>query len=185
MTASISRQLTAGAVAVAIGLVAPQVASAQGNTIPPGNSAISQYLESIPTAKGSQPSTGIHWKHGSHSSGTRPGGGGAGGAGGGAGGSNGGGGVPSSTDRALAAKGPAGAADAAFASSTAPTSATGGKGQKQTPSGGSVSPAASVLKSLTGSSNGGGLGPLLPIILAAALLAGTTLALKRRHRSDS
>jgi hypothetical protein len=41
-----------------------------------------------------------------------------------------------------------------------------------------------VFKALTGSTSGGGLGPLLPIALLGSLLAGGVLALVRRRRTD-
>ncbi|HET6866131.1 MAG TPA: hypothetical protein VFH80_09415, partial [Solirubrobacteraceae bacterium] len=50
--------------------------------------------------------------------------------------------------------------------------------------GGGSSPATSVLKSLTGSTSGGGLGPLLPSLLIASVLGAGVLALLRRRRTS-
>jgi hypothetical protein len=46
------------------------------------------------------------------------------------------------------------------------------------------SPATAVIKALTGSGSSGGLGPLLPIILAAAALAVCAVAISRRRRTS-
>jgi hypothetical protein len=41
-----------------------------------------------------------------------------------------------------------------------------------------------VVKALTGSASGGGLGPLLPILLIGSLLAAAVLAMVRRRRTS-
>jgi hypothetical protein len=41
-----------------------------------------------------------------------------------------------------------------------------------------------VFKAFTGSSGGGGLGPLLPIVLIGSVLAAAVLALVRHRRTD-
>jgi hypothetical protein len=41
-----------------------------------------------------------------------------------------------------------------------------------------------VFKALSGSTSGGGLGPLLPIVLIGSLLAAAVLALMRRRRTS-
>ena len=46
------------------------------------------------------------------------------------------------------------------------------------------SPTASVVKTLTGSASGGGLGPVLPLLLIASLLAAAVLALRRGRRTS-
>lgn len=195
------------AIVAVLAMTAPQAASAQGNTgVPQGNSALSQYLEAIPTASGSQPTDRIHSHHshaagssrgGSHSGGgaggiTGTGGSGTGGTG--AGGASAGSGttgnaaslgaVSTSTTHALSSQGSTGAADAAFARATAPSKASAHTGAGPTvnaPSSANVpSPTAAVLKSLTGAS-GGGLGSLLPAILIVAALATGVLALARRR----
>ena len=102
--------------------------------------------------------------------------------------SPGGGAISSSTAHALAQHGPTGAAAASLAQATAPprspspahrneagASASNGEGS---------SPASSVLKSLTGATGGGGLGPLLPSLLIASVLGAAVLALLRRRRTS-
>ena len=101
------------AIALAVALAAPSVAQARVHKIaPPGNSGVGQYLETVPTADGGQPTNTVH-----------PGGvgvaGGRGGTGGGPG-STGGGAIAASTQRALAKHGPTGDATAALAAATAP-----------------------------------------------------------------
>lgn len=180
------------AFALAILLAAPVSAQASVHTIaPPGNSGVGQYLETLPTAGGNQPTNTVHPNAGGVGGGA--GGGQSGGpptTGGalGAGGSDGSGvTIAPATRRALAAQGPTGAAAAALAQATAPRTAhpspAVGRDGAASPSDGS-SPAASVFKALTGSTSGGGLGPLLPIALIGSLLAGGVLALVRRRRTD-
>ncbi len=168
-------------------LAVPAAAQPHRHLAPPGNSAISQYLETIPTASGGQPSSSVS-ASGGH------------GSGGGAGGSV----LPASTSHALAAQGPIGAADASMIQATAPSggatgqsSGSGGSRSRpstdqtsssQTPAAPAASPPApgavnSVLKSLTGSSGSGGLGVLLPILLAVVFVAGGGLAFWRRRRA--
>ena len=157
--------------------------------VPPGNSGVSQYLETVPTAGGNQPTNTVH---------PRAGGVGAGGSGGpGSTGGNGGSGavvnIAPSTQRALAGKGPDGVAAAALAQATAPRggssnmSARGGAAASSaqvasTDAG--ASPTASVFKALTGSTGGGGVGPLLPIVLIGSVLAAAGLGLTRRRRPN-
>jgi hypothetical protein len=150
-------------------------ASARKRTIaPPGNSGISQYLESIPTASGSRPTNTLHG-----SVGVPPGSGG------------GGGGVSSATAKSLAAQGADGLAATSLARATAPsvrprrgaaigTGAASGSMVAAT-LGAGRSPASSVFKALTGSSAGGGLGPILPAVLIASLVGAAGLALLRRR----
>lgn len=170
-------------------LVVPAAARAHhggapgGSLAPPGNSAISQYLEVVPTAAGGKPSSNV--RH-SRSSGA------------GTSGAGGSGAIPASTRRALVSQGPLGSADAAVAEGTAPS---GGSGRTSGPSGsraggsttgGSAEPAAgpaapspvnSVLRAMTGSSSSGGLGVLLPLLLGVVFLIGGALALWRRRRA--
>jgi hypothetical protein len=193
------------AIVAVLAMTAPQAASAQGNTgVPQGNSALSQYLEAIPTASGSQPTDRIHSHHshsagssrgGSHSGGGAGGTTGTGGGGTGAGGASAGSGttgnaasigaVSTSTTHSLSSQGSTGAADAAFARATAPSKASAHTGAGPTVNASSSanvpSPTAAVLKSLTGASGGGGLGSLLPAILIVAALATGVLALARRR----
>src|ERR1700758_2135226 len=113
--------------ALAILLATPAWAQARVHTIvPPGNSGVSQYLETVPTAGGGQPTNSVHPVAGPvGGSGGSSGAGGSGGSaasGGTAGNAGAGGGTPiaASTQRALAAQGPTGAAAAALAVATAP-----------------------------------------------------------------
>jgi hypothetical protein len=93
--------------------------------------------------------------------------------------------ISRSTTRALDHRGATGAAAAALAQATAPTPAQSANNATSAVStGGASSPAASVLKSLTGSSSGGGLGPLLPSLLVASVLGAAVLALVRRRRTS-
>src|SRR5690348_16610731 len=161
------------AIALAVALAAPSLAQARVHKIaPPGNSGVGQYVETVPTADGGQPTSTVH-----------PGGvGGSGGRGGTGGGASStpSGAIASSTQRALAKQGAIGDATAALATATAPRrprpAARSNRAQAQ-PSGSASaagegsSPSTSVLKALTGSTSGGGLGPLLPIALIGSVLA--------------
>jgi hypothetical protein len=145
-------------------------ASSPTSIAPPGNSGVSQYREDVPTAKGNRPSSAF-----------TPGGGGSNGSG------TSGASVSSSTLRALDKQGSAGRKAAALAQATAPgTGSPAGPKTVKTNIGSTdsgASPVTSVVKALTGSSNGGGLGALLPIILIACLVAFTALAVLRRRRA--
>lgn len=172
------------AIALALALAVPSLAQARAHKIaPPGNSGVGQYVETVPTADGGQPTNTVH-----------PGGvggsAGRGGTGGGAG-STGGGAIANSTQRALAKQGAAGQATAALAEATAPRSTrpAAHSGDARPKSSGSPisagegsAPSASVFKALTGSTSGGGLGPLLPIVLIGSVLAAAVLSLVRRRR---
>ena len=179
-------------------LAVPGSAVAKGGTTtiaPPGNSGVSQYVETVPTAHGGQPTSSVHNRGGGSSH--------SGGPGGGAGGGSGSGSTISpSTQRALASQGATGAAAAAFIQATAPTGplaatggrqgdasgatgATGGAGRSRpaVSEGEGASPANAVFHALTGSTASGGLGSLLPIILIASLVVLSALALLRRRRT--
>jgi hypothetical protein len=193
------------AIALVVLLAVPASAEASGRTLaPPGNSGVGQYVEVVPTVGGGRPSNTVHPVSGTAGhpggpGGTSSGGGTSGGTGGGAGagtspgGTGGGGLITASTQHALAAQGPAGAAAAALAEATAPSrprssgrlSSTGPASPlpPASTSDGS-SPAANVFKALSGSTTGGGLGPLLPIALIGSVLATAVLALVRRRRTD-
>jgi hypothetical protein len=172
------------AIALALALAVPSLAQARVHKIaPPGNSGVGQYVETVPTADGGQPTNTVH-----------PGGvggtAGRGGTGGGAG-STGGGAIAASTQRALAKQGPTGAATVALAKATAPHNAqpaahSGAAAVRPAGAAGlggqGSSPSASVLKALAGSTSGGGLGPLLPIVLIGSVLAAAVLTLVRRRR---
>jgi len=191
----------------ALGLIAilalPASAAAKGHThtiAPPGDSGVQQYVETIPTARGGQPTSSVH-RGGSGSGHSRGGGGGSGASGGGSGGGSA---ISPSTQRALDSQGADGRAAAAVLSATAPTgagsttsgqgaggSATSGGGSTKSGSnaggspGNGASPASAVFHTLTGSTSSGGLGSLLPIILVGSLLAVTALAVLRRRRTTT
>jgi hypothetical protein len=172
-------------VVLALALAAPSLAQARVQKIaPPGNSGVNQYLETVPTADGGQPTSTVH----PVGAGVR----GPGGPGGTSGhsGSSGGGAITSSTQRALAKQGPTGVAAAALAEATAPHSPRSPAHRREAGTNSSFSPAStydgsspqtSVLKTLTGDTSGGGLGPLLPIVLIGSVLAAAVLTLVRRR----
>jgi hypothetical protein len=145
---------------VALVLVAapPTAATAQTpqTNAPPGNSAIDEYLETVPGATGDQ----------------RPGTPAAG---------AGGGGVLPPAERARLEKlGPDGKALADAVDATAPPAAKPGeKILSGSAEGGS--PVSAVLEAVTGSDGGGGMGVLLPVILLASLLGVIALAVLRRR----
>lgn len=159
-------------------LLIPAAAGARVRTVaPPGNSAVNQYVESVPTAGGGRPTGTIHA--------------------GGSAGSGGSGPVAPSTQHALAQQGADGLAASALARATAPAagarpsnraSSTGssgasGAGTHSMPraGGGGSSGVAAVLKTLTGSSSHGGLGLLLPLILIVTAIGSGVFALRRRR----
>jgi len=151
---------------------ASAVAAAPVRTVaPPGNSGVSQYLETIPTAKGSKPSVSVVT-----------------GGGKGPGASGGSSALSPSTQRALDEQGSAGRQAAALANATAPARAshgshasTGSAVSSGASAGTATPPAAAVLKAVTGSAAHGGLGPLLPVLLVLILLGGGALALRARR----
>ena len=177
-------------------LALPAAAAARGRTTtnaPPGNSGVSQYVETIPTAHGGQPTSTVH-RGGAGSGHSGAGGGGTGTSGGSPGGGSS---VSSSTQRGLDSEGSAGRTAAAFILATAPSGTrsstqthASGATNGSTANGSSVapgeesgaSPASSVFHALTGSTSSGGLGSLLPVILIASLLAISTAAVVLRRR---
>lgn len=167
--------------AVILASVSASPATAQaGSTIPPGNSAITQYLEPIPTATGSKPSTKIQRRKNDSGPHSGAGTGGSTGGGPGGGGSGGSGALTASVSRAFATHGTDGTAAANFARSTAPSAA----GTSASTPGATSSPASSVFKALTGSTGGGGLGWLLPALLIVVFVGGGVGAFLR-HRATS
>ena len=165
----------------------PSAAIARGTTLaPPGNSAVNQYLESVPTASGPRPANTIHVGGG-------VGGGGSGGSGGGGGGAGSSSAIPASTQQALSRQGSDGLAAAALVRATAPTNAASPAGHGGTTSastgaaptsgqGSGSSAVATLVNALTGGSSQGGLGPVLPAILVAGAIAAVVLAAVRRRR---
>jgi hypothetical protein len=172
-------------IALVLVLGAPPSAQARVHTIaPPGNSGVGQYLETVPTARGAQPTNSVHPVAGGVGGSGGPPGGGAGGTGGTAN-PPGAGTISPSTRRALARHGSTGAAAAALARATAPTlTPRAENGATSAVSGGGSSPANSVLKTLTGSNSGSGLGPVLPSLLIVSLLGAAVMAVVRRRRTS-
>lgn len=174
-------------VLAATALPAPAAAK-HGHLAPPGNSGIGQYVEVIPTASGSRPTTTLHGQGGARGSGTHSGtlsplpewamGGSAG--------------VSGATAQALSAEGPAGVAATNLARATDPAGATarhpgtrglGGAAAPARSVGGSPPAVGSVLGTLTGSSSSGGVGLLLPVLLIITLVGAGALALTRRRKT--
>jgi hypothetical protein len=142
--------------------------------LPEGNSGVDQYLENVPGAGGDRPSDG----------------GGKGSGGGGSGGSS----LPPGARSALDARGPIGAAVADLAEATAPSrnggdgaagGARSGQGQDDgvalTAESDEGSGLGNVLDTIFGGL-GGGMGIVLPLILAAGLAAAVLVFLARRRR---
>jgi hypothetical protein len=180
-------------------LAFPAAAAAKGHShtiAPPGDSGVQQYVETIPTAHGGQPSNQVHHHGGSGgATGTTGGGGSAGGTGGGSS-------ISPATQQALASQGTAGQAAAALALATAPRNGNGhgngtGTGNGSASGAGvssslsevshatSASPVSAIFKALTGSSSSGGMGAALPIILIACLLGFGGFAIARRRRTTT
>jgi hypothetical protein len=138
---------------ILLALVAPAAAGAQA--VPPGNSGVDQYQESIPGAGGNRPT------------GPSAGPGKASGAGNSSGGAVSGGGsrIAPSTAKQLDKLGPDGKATAAIAGATAP-------GPIKDSSGSSSS----------SSDTGPGMGWALPVILVLTLVAAVSVAVLRWRR---
>jgi hypothetical protein len=180
--------------ALAALLALPAVAMGQGSVFP-DNAALDQYVESVPGPTGKTPSGDA----------SRGGGGGAGTRGGGAGGGAGAT-LPSGTVSALRALGSDGQAVADLAAATAPVKPQGSarqsqgsggqgsggggdKGAGRSGEGADSAEASSGVGAIVGQTVGaggeGGMGLLLPLILAAALLgalAAARAAVVRRRR---
>ena len=134
-------------------LVLPCTASAQATNAPPGNSAIDEYLETVPGATGNQTPA-------------KPGAGGA---------------TLSAAERArLERLGPDGKV---LADAVDRTTSVGPKTDSSTafPAAEGRSPLSEVLDAAAGRDGGGGMGVLLPAILLATLLGVIALLLARRR----
>lgn len=143
--------------------------------IPPGNSSVSEYVENVPTARGGCPDLGLI-------SATRAGM------------------IPRSTQHALLAGGRVGAATEALARATGPAGSVlnvpglpgaisnrraGAGTTGATGSGGGSSPLVAIADGLGGSSGGGGLGALFPIVLIVCVLGIGAAFLIRLRRRES
>lgn len=152
--------------------------------VPPGNSGIDQYTESIPGAGGNHPTSGGHGGGGGNPSAVSP-----------------------SVIRMLNSQGPAGRGAARLATATAPNlrgtgaDSTGGAGRNATAGNGGGSRAASggndasgsagsgsgakaIGAELTGSGADTGMGIWLPIILGSTLAAALALTVLRWRRES-
>jgi hypothetical protein len=165
------RQLLSATVCVwLLGSFAPP-ALAQGTNAPPGNSGVDQYLETVPEAGGNRSATGREGDRG----------------------------LPARTVERLRAAGADGEAVANLVSSTGPTRAEreagrqgksrGGRegGNQSDPSGQHASaPSRSVPRNIAASAVGGsgpgGMGVLLPVLLAASAIGAAALVLLRRRQ---
>lgn len=172
---------------VCLGLPGTAVANSSAGP-PPGNSAVNQYLEVVPTASGGLPTGTLGSRNSSRPKAS---------------------GLSPATRRALAHQGAAGQAVAGLASQAAPTtqrlnhSATtrhvgvahrSGKvgagqgkagqraasnGSNRTLSGGNA-PLSTLAQSITGGSSSGGSAPVLPVVLLIILVGGGAVAVRRR-----
>jgi hypothetical protein len=170
------RQLTLFPLALLLALAVAAPSSARNRSrTPSGNSAISQYLESIPGAGGGSPTNTIQPSNESHSSPS---------AGGGSYSAH-----SSLSARRLAALGADGAAVSSLVGATAPPSrsgigAPGSAGTGRNPGGtlGVGAPPRGAFSPSTSSAGGGGVGVVLPVLMGLSLIGTIALAiLRRRH----
>ena len=162
------------ALLLALAVAAPSSARNRSRT-PSGNSAISQYLESIPGAGGGRPTNTIHPSNKSHSSPS---------AGGGSHSAH-----SSSSASGLAAQGPDGAAVSSLVGATAPQGRSGigapgsaGTGRNPGRTLGLDARARGAFSPSTSSAGGGGVGVVLPVLMGLSLIGTIALAiLRRRH----
>jgi hypothetical protein len=166
-------------------LVLPVGADARRRTLaPPGNSAVSEYLETIPTDAGQAPPTRpkpppppAHNPSSGHSS--TPSQGEQGGA------------LTTGQSRSLDRLGSDGRTLAALVNATSPpvargtaeTSGAAGGSPRGLTDGGASSPFSSVLAAATGRDGGGGLGPVLPMLMLAGVVGVFVRILRRRRES--
>ena len=164
------------AVALAALLLAPGAASAKHcpghSRSPAGNSQSDQYAETVPGACGHDASGG-GFSHGSPGT------------------------TPPATQQQLQSLGPAGRATSTFAQETSPggkalrrAARTPGASGVRVPAGkgdgtslGSV--LAALSRALTGDSSGGGVGILLPLVLAAVTAGGIAIFVRRRRAGQA
>lgn len=138
----------------------PAAAQAQApqTNAPPGNSAIDEYLETVPGASGSKRPQPPAQNGGDGGEGTL---------------------TPAERAR-LERLGPDGKTLANAVDATSPSSKKRAT-DKQEPKSDGRSPAGEVLGAFSGSDGGGGMGVVLPAILIAALLAAVIIVLLRRR----
>lgn len=131
---------------------------------PPGNSGVSQYIEDVPTASGGKPSSSV----------VIPPSGGSGGSGG-VGSSS----IPASVSQKLDRDGRNGRQADALAKAT--SGASGSGHARPAVRAATAPPSRQVLSALDGSTGGGGLGVLLPVILIGSLVVVSAAGLLRRR----
>ena len=141
------------------------MAAAAPERVPPGNSGAVQYTETLPGVKGDQTTRGLHEGEG-----------------------DGKGRALSAADKAqLEALGKEGQDAAQLAAGGSPKAGGGGAGAQGAGGGESSaddSAAGQVLGTATGSSDSGGMGLLLPLLIAAAVLTSIAIVVVRRGSPD-
>jgi hypothetical protein len=147
---------------LALVMLALPVASAAASTgtVPPGVSGANQYTETMPGPGGNEPTRDIGGKGGRTPAKV----------------------LGHANAAQLEALGPEGRAAAQFAAQSAPNSTAGqphGVGGTSNPSGSSG--LSQVLGQLTGSSDSGGMGLLLPLLIAMSIVAAAAYGLGRRR----
>jgi hypothetical protein len=165
------RRLLATLVVLAFAAPAPALAQRSGTNAPPGNSAIDEYVESVPSANGSTPTRGLVGPKPQRLAGA--------------------------AGRTLRAAGKDGRLLEQIVAATAPTAALKAAGKTKVsaalpaipgsdaPGAKGRSPLSSVADAiLTGSGGGSGMGAAFPLLLVA-LAAGTLVLGRRRRRPQS
>jgi hypothetical protein len=150
----------AALVVLAVYLPATAQAQAPQRTAPPGNSAVDEYVETVPGAGGNHRARPPGQSGGQH--------------------------VLSAAERArLERLGPDGKALADAVEASAPAAKPGPKPKPSTlPASTGRSPAGEVIDVVTGSDGGSGMGLVLPAILLATVLGAVMLILLRRRASS-
>jgi hypothetical protein len=147
-----------GLLALVLALVPAPAALAQQKLAPPGNSAVDEYLETVPAAGGNQPSTGGGTPRT----------------------------LNKDSREALAALGPDGKAALAAAEATAPAAPSGradgagGSAAPPEPAGGESVPGA-IARAVGGSGDAGGMGVWLPLLLTVSAAGAIALGVARRR----
>jgi len=167
MRASFGSRACIGAIlAVALFLALPAGSALAVAVVPPGNSAVNQYTETLSGPEGNVPSSEV--KQGAAPAKV----------------------LGRSNARRLEALGPEGQAAAQLAADTAPhrVGKPGSKGNASHGAGSQALPGGSsglgeVLRQMTGTSGSGGMGTLLPLVIVLALVGSIGYALGRRRRT--
>ncbi len=181
--------LLAAVLALGVPGALPGSALAKGKGVaPPGNSGVSQYMEDIPTIHGEKPTSSVvvppnpgggSGGGGSSSSGSGSSSGGSSGSAGSSGSSGvaSSSAIPNSVVKKLEHSGSAGKAAIALAEATSSAPAKS-RPRKSSP----AAPATSVVRALTGSTGGGGLGAFLPVLLIGLLVVLSAVGIFQRRR---